>query len=300
MQFLISKKKQELLSKLTQKEKRKAKLIQKKEEEENSWNEWLAGLIDGDGSLLISRQGYCSCEITMDLRDEKALMEVKSKLGGSVKLRSGVKALRYRLHNLDGIKKLIHRINGQIRTKDRVNQLKAICLHLSLSYIEPQPLTLSNAWFAGYFDADGTIVGYFNTQKQTLTINSDSLLIKKAFQEDSRLKQTKNIGKLGIAISVTSKHKENLEPFLLLHGKVYYDKSGYGCYKWCIQSKIDILNFVTYTHQCPPRSSKLARLKLVKSYYELVEMNAHQASFEKEPAKYKAWKYLQDKWVERK
>jgi hypothetical protein len=35
---------------------------------ETKFNEWLAGLIDGDGSLLISKQGYISCEITMGLK----------------------------------------------------------------------------------------------------------------------------------------------------------------------------------------------------------------------------------------
>ena len=30
-----------------------------------SFNEYLAGLIDGDGSLLISKAGYASCEITI-------------------------------------------------------------------------------------------------------------------------------------------------------------------------------------------------------------------------------------------
>ena len=27
----------------------------------DKWNEWLAGLIDGEGSLLVSKSGYTSC-----------------------------------------------------------------------------------------------------------------------------------------------------------------------------------------------------------------------------------------------
>jgi hypothetical protein len=61
---------------------------------ENKFNEWLAGLIDGEGSLLISKRGYISCEITMGLQDEYALRFIQNKLGGSIKLRSGAKALR--------------------------------------------------------------------------------------------------------------------------------------------------------------------------------------------------------------
>ena len=40
---------------------------------DESWNEWLAGLIDGHGSLLLSKSGYPSSEITMSLQDEHAL-----------------------------------------------------------------------------------------------------------------------------------------------------------------------------------------------------------------------------------
>ena len=52
------------------------------------WNQWLAGLIDGDGCLLVSKAGYASCEITMGIEDEHALMQIKQKLGGSVKSRA--------------------------------------------------------------------------------------------------------------------------------------------------------------------------------------------------------------------
>jgi ubiquinol-cytochrome c reductase cytochrome b subunit len=66
------------------------------------FNEWLAGLIDGDGSFLLSKKGYASLEITKDLRDKKALFLIKQKYGGSVKLRSGSKSKRYRLHSREG------------------------------------------------------------------------------------------------------------------------------------------------------------------------------------------------------
>jgi hypothetical protein len=49
------------------------------------FKEWLAGLIDGDGCFLLSKKGYASLEITMDLRDEHALAIIKQKYGGSVK-----------------------------------------------------------------------------------------------------------------------------------------------------------------------------------------------------------------------
>jgi heme/copper-type cytochrome/quinol oxidase subunit 1 len=79
-------------------------------ESDIKFNQWLAGLIDGDGSLLTNKKGYISCEITMGLEDEYALRFIQNKLGGSIKLRSGAKALRYRLHNKPGIFNLIIRV----------------------------------------------------------------------------------------------------------------------------------------------------------------------------------------------
>jgi len=58
------------------------------------FNQWLAGLIDGDGCLLVSKAGYSSCEITVALADERMLRIIQNKLGGAIKARSGVKAIR--------------------------------------------------------------------------------------------------------------------------------------------------------------------------------------------------------------
>lgn len=56
-------------------------------------NEWLAGLIDGDGCFILSKQGYGSLEITMGIRDERALNYIKNIYGGSLKLRSNANAI---------------------------------------------------------------------------------------------------------------------------------------------------------------------------------------------------------------
>jgi hypothetical protein len=92
-----------------------------------SFNEWLAGLIDGDGSLLLSKQGYPSLEITMGLEDQACLRYIQNKLGGSIKLRSGANAWRYRLHNKENMLLLISMINGHIRHSSRLKQLHNLC-----------------------------------------------------------------------------------------------------------------------------------------------------------------------------
>jgi hypothetical protein len=110
----------------------------------NKWNEWLAGLIDGDGCFQLSKKGYASLEITLDIRDEHALQIIKNIYGGSIKLRSGANALRYRLHHKLGLLNLINDVNGHIRNSHRLVQLNKICYKYELSLIYPEKLNYDN------------------------------------------------------------------------------------------------------------------------------------------------------------
>ena len=124
---------------------------------EQAWNEWLAGVIDGDGCFLVSPKGYTSLEITMSINDEHTLLQMKQKLGGSVKLRSGSRSFRYRLHHKKGMLHLLEKVNGLCSHPIRVTQLKLVCEKLGVSFKDPKALDIDNGWFAGFFDANGTI-----------------------------------------------------------------------------------------------------------------------------------------------
>jgi len=76
----------------------------------------------------------------MGLEDEYALRFIQNKLGGSIKLRSGAKALRYRLHNKPGIFNLITRLNGNIRHSSRLKQLNQVCSVLNIKMLIPNTL----------------------------------------------------------------------------------------------------------------------------------------------------------------
>ena len=233
--------------------------------ENKRFNEWLAGIVDGDGSLLVSKFGYSSCEITMDKYDYPTLMSIKNKLGGSVKLRSGVNAYRYRLHNKDGMVDLINRINGNIRNSQRIPAFIRVCTVLNINYIPAGPLTLNNAWFSGFFDADGSIVAKFNTPIPTITI------------------------------SVSNKHSIDVEPFLIFKGNIYYSKGLYGHYVWQISSKSDILNiFGEYLKMHPSRSHKLARITLINQFYILRDLKAHKD--QDNISLSNRWSSLKSKW----
>jgi len=213
--------------------------------DEKRLNEWLAGVIDGAGSLLVSKFNDSSCEITMDKYDYHTLMLIKNKLGGSIKLRSGVNAYRYRLHNKESMVNLINRINGNIRNSQRIPALMKVCNVLDIPYIPAVPLTSTNAWYSGFFDTDGSITAKFDTPSPTITI------------------------------SVSNKHTIDVEPFLNFNGNIYFDKSLYGYYKWQISSKSDILNMLNYFKINPSRSHKLARLSVVNQFYTLRDLKAH-------------------------
>jgi ubiquinol-cytochrome c reductase cytochrome b subunit len=81
----------------------------------------------------------------MDKLDYPTLMLIKNKLGGSVKLRSGVKAYRYRLHNREGMMKLVNMVNGNIRNSKRIPAFIKVCTVLNINYIPASILTTSNA-----------------------------------------------------------------------------------------------------------------------------------------------------------
>ncbi|CAF3568005.1 unnamed protein product [Fusarium graminearum] len=80
----------------------------------------------------------------MDIRDECALQAVKNVYGGSIKLRSGVSALRYRLHSKEGFLNLINDVNGHIRNPNRLIQLNYICVKYDIVLKYPEKLTRDN------------------------------------------------------------------------------------------------------------------------------------------------------------
>jgi hypothetical protein len=236
----------------------------KSKENNKNWNEWLAGLIDGDGSFLLTKKGYASLEITMDIRDEHALQIIKNVYGGSIKLRSNANALRYRLHHKSGLLLLINHVNGHIRNSNRLIQLNKICEKYEFNLIYPKKLNYNNGWLAGFFDADGTItINKTNTQ---------------------------------LSVSASQKTVELLQPLIEIYGgNIYIDKSSSKFFKWYITKREDIFKLIEYFKIYPSRSAKKNRLHLVPKFYELKDLKAHKALPGTKLEK--SWKFFFTKWL---
>ena len=209
--------------------------------------QWLAGLIDGDGSLQVSKAGYTSCEIIMGSADEACVRYLQNKLGGSLKPRSGANALRWRLHNKQGMIKLVNCINGHIRHTARLAQLHRVCTQLNLAVIAPNPIMdRSNAWFAGFFDAEGTI-----------TLNTSGTAPQ-------------------LTLSVTNKVQVDVQWFKDVFGyNVYYDTARNGYYKWTVQNRAGLIDMIDYFKLCPLRSAKNKILQMIPQFYPLKNLRAY-------------------------
>lgn len=114
-----------------------------------AFKQWFAGVIDGDGCFLVSKKGYPSLEITIGLEDLYLLHFIQNKIGeGSIKLRSGSKSYRYRVHNIKGIIHVIHLVNGYIQHNIRKSQLHRVCSILDIPIKDTVYLTKDSHWFA--------------------------------------------------------------------------------------------------------------------------------------------------------
>ena len=231
-------------------------------QKESKLNEWLAGVIDGDGCFQLSKKGYASLEITMETRDRHCLYIIKHKFGGSVKIKSSVNWLRYRLHHKQGILSIINAVNGLIRNPARLLQMGKICEKYDIDLKYPEPLTHDSAWLSGFFDSDGSI--YLN------------LLSSQAF------------------ITASQKNKFLLDSIVSLYGGTIYPMLKVGAFKWTVFRKDEITKLLAYFEVNPSRSAKHKRLKLLVNYYELKKLKAHIAS--SNSLLCKNWKMFIKKW----
>lgn len=163
---------------------------------------WLAGLLDADGGIYVSRSRYVSFEITMHQEEEQTLQYIKKFLGGSITPRKGKKAVRWRLHRREPVEQFLQAINGVFQTERIATQFEKACCAYDILPLPRKPLSLETAWLSGFFCGDG---GF--------SINTAS-----KYQPSLSISQREN--------AVLSRIEA------LVGGGVYYDKSWDGWLWW--------------------------------------------------------------------
>lgn len=135
---------------------------------EDGFNYWLAGLIEGDGTLGISGK-YSYFELTLDTKDRHTLILIQRRLGyGSVSPRSGVNGVRFRTAQKSHVFDILQRVNGKLLTTSKQAQLVKLCALFGINAIIPtqnQSINIiqTTAWLSGFFDAEG----HFNIMNKT-------------------------------------------------------------------------------------------------------------------------------------
>ena len=202
------------------------------------FNQWLAGVIDGDGHFILTKKGSSRLYIVMDIRDKDALHQILHKFGGSIRPISNANALRYNLSNRKGLIKLIKAVNGEIRNPTRLLQMNKLCIKFDIQLLYPNKLTFDNGWFSGFLDSDGSV--YFN----------------------------KSSGQ--VIISATQKNKYLLDPLIDIYGgRVDPSNQRGDAFKYVIYRKKELFNMVdNYFDIYPLRTLKKNRINLIKEFYE--------------------------------
>ena len=143
--------------------------------------EYLAGLIEGDGSLVTPKALRDAggklrspiIKIAFALKDRALAVHMVSLFGGSVYNTPG-KWVEYRVQSLAGVHALVAYINGHMRTPkiDALHNMIAwFNAHSKLPHITPLGLDntfiLNNSWLSGLIDADGTFQIVFSLSPKT-------------------------------------------------------------------------------------------------------------------------------------
>lgn len=232
----------------------------------NTWNYWFAGLVDGDGCFCINKKNQISFELTTDITDSRIVYNLKHILkGGSVKLRSGSKSVRYRVKKCAIICDIVARLNGKLQNPNRLKQLQKICQQLNICYqSSPKIISPNNSYLSGLIDSDATI----------------SISVSYASQENSqkvgimgkciRLQNSRGFNQ--IYLKITSIHKSNLvfieQSYKI--GKICQEKTHKSPnikYNWVLSSEKQFQFIYAYLKKYPLQSVKMHRIRLALLYF---------------------------------
>ncbi|WP_431999054.1 hypothetical protein [Streptomyces fungicidicus] len=104
----------------------------------------MAGVIDGVGAFNLTKKGIARLTIIMNIRDKKALFDIRHQFGGSIHIIANGYALKYQISHKKGIIALLGAVNGLIRNPSKLLQMNKLCVKYNIVPVYPKPLTYYN------------------------------------------------------------------------------------------------------------------------------------------------------------
>lgn len=257
------------------------------------WNEWFAGIIDGDGCFYINKHKEISFEITTHITDAKLLHHIKHILtGGSVKQRSNSQSVRYRVKKKSIIFNILNRINGKLWNPTRLCQFNIACNIMNIVSIDNIVITNQSPYLAGLMDSDGTItIGVSHTSANLSTMSGVEGRIQRLIY--SR-------GYHQLSLKVAGINKEHI--FLILQvyelGSVYNIKPGRKSkkvqYHWVVRTEQDFMKLYECFKKFPLKSVKMHRIRLLPIYFKYKQLKYHLSK--SESLEFKQWQKFCRLW----
>ena len=249
------------INKLTTKKSYSNTSINKSLSDNKIFNEWLSGHIDGRGHFNLTKKGIARLIIIMDIRDKKALFDIKHKFGGSIHTIARANALKYQISHKKGLIALLEAVKGLIRNPSRLLQMNKLCVKYRIELLYPKPLTFNNGWLSGFIDSKGLV--YFNESNRQ------------------------------VFIEIRQKNKYLLDPLVDLYGgRIEIQSPKTEVFKYVIYRKNELFNLIdNYFTKYPLRTKKLNRIKLIKELYlKRISKN------NKDIIKLNEWIKFKDRW----
>nr|CRX66585.1 putative LAGLIDADG protein [Axinella polypoides] len=161
---------------------------------DGEWGYYLAGLIEGDGSIVISK-GKAYIFIAFHQKDVFLAYYIKRRLGyGSIVKQKNKRAVSLVIVKRQGLFNVVNLVNGKLRTK-KIERLHELINYLNVRLmkdITPLPKdtssVLNNHWLAGFTDADGSFQVRIITRSRPNILHEARLHLKIDQKTDDVLK----------------------------------------------------------------------------------------------------------------
>lgn len=136
---------------------------------------WFIGFFEGDGSLVVNKRGYLAFIITQ--KEQNILLYIQNVFGFGSVIRQNLSTFRYIIQSKDNLRKIIEILNGNLISRAKQEQFRLFVKAYNLRYktnIEILPntntISMNNAWFAGFTDAEGCFSVTFLKKKYVVRI----------------------------------------------------------------------------------------------------------------------------------